>query len=145
MLQIEGAYALVALIDDMLIGVRDPLGVRPLILGKINHSYILTSETCALDIIGASYIRDIDPGEMVLIDQNGVTSLRISESVKSRFCIFEYIYFSRPDSVIEKKSVYNARKMIGAELARESQISADLVIPVPDSGVPAALGYAQSR
>lgn len=143
LLQIEGAYALVALIDDMLIGVRDPLGVRPLILGKINHSYILTSETCALDIIGASYIRDIDPGEMVLIDQNGVTSLRISERVKSRFCIFEYIYFSRPDSVIEKKSVYNARKMIGAELARESDISADLVIPVPDSGVPAALGYAQ--
>ena len=143
LLQIEGAYALVALIDDMLIGVRDPLGVRPLILGKINHSYILTSETCALDIIGASYIRDIDPGEMVLIDKNGVKSLRISEIMTSRFCIFEYIYFSRPDSVIENKSVYNARKMIGAELACETEISADLVIPVPDSGVPAALGYAQ--
>ncbi|MBT5574097.1 amidophosphoribosyltransferase [Alphaproteobacteria bacterium] len=143
LLQIEGAYALVALTKDMLIGVRDPLGVRPLILGQLNQSYILTSETCALDIIGASYVRDIDPGEMVLIDKNGVRSIRISEKTNSRFCIFEYIYFSRPDSVIERKSVYGARKMIGAELARESHIIADLVIPVPDSGVPAALGYAE--
>ena len=127
----------------MMIGIRDPLGVRPLILGKLNNSYILTSETCALDIIGAEYIRDIEPGEMVLITENIVKSLRISEPLKSRFCIFEYIYFSRPDSVINQKSVYKARKMIGAELARESKVSADLVIPVPDSGVPAALGYAQ--
>ena len=143
LLQIEGAYALIALVDNMMIGIRDPLGVRPLILGKLNNSYILTSETCALDIIGAEYIRDIEPGEMVLITENIVKSLRISEPLKSRFCIFEYIYFSRPDSVINKKSVYKARKMIGAELARESKVSADLVIPVPDSGVPAALGYAQ--
>ena len=143
LLQIEGAYALVALVDNMMIGIRDPLGVRPLILGKLNNSYILTSETCALDIIGAEYIRDIEPGEMVLITENIVKSLRISEPLKSRFCIFEYIYFSRPDSVINQKSVYIARKMIGAELARESKVSADLVIPVPDSGVPAALGYAQ--
>ena len=143
LLQIEGAYALIALVDNMMIGIRDPLGVRPLILGKLNNSYILTSETCALDIIGAEYIRDIEPGEMVLITENIVKSLRISEPLKSRFCIFEYIYFSRPDSVINQKSVYNARKMIGAELARESKVSADLVIPVPDSGVPAALGYAQ--
>ena len=143
LLQIEGAYALIALVDNMMIGIRDPLGVRPLILGKLNNSYILTSETCALDIIGAEYIRDIEPGEMVLITENSVKSLRISEPLKSRFCIFEYIYFSRPDSVINQKSVYKARKMIGAELARESKVSADLVIPVPDSGVPAALGYAQ--
>ena len=143
LLQIEGAYALIALVDNMMIGIRDPLGVRPLILGKLNNSYILTSETCALDIIGAEYIRDIEPGEMVLITENIVKSLRISEPLKSRFCIFEYIYFSRPDSVINQKSVYEARKMIGAELARESKVSADLVIPVPDSGVPAALGYAQ--
>ena len=143
LLQIEGAYALIALVDNMMIGIRDPLGVRPLILGKLNNSYILTSETCALDIIGAEYIRDIEPGEMVLITENIVKSLRISEPLKSRFCIFEYIYFSRPDSVINQKSVYQARKMIGAELARESKVSADLVIPVPDSGVPAALGYAQ--
>ena len=143
LLQIEGAYALIALVDNMMIGIRDPLGVRPLILGKLNNSYILTSETCALDIIGAEYIRDIEPGEMVLITENILKSLRISEPLKSRFCIFEYIYFSRPDSVINQKSVYKARKMIGAELARESKVSADLVIPVPDSGVPAALGYAQ--
>ena len=143
LLQIEGAYALVALVDNMMIGIRDPLGVRPLILGKLNNSYILASETCALDIIGAGYIRDIEPGEMVLISENNVKCLRISEPLKSRFCIFEYIYFSRPDSVINQKSVYNARKMIGTELARESKVSADLVIPVPDSGVPAALGYAQ--
>ncbi len=143
LLQIEGAYALIALVDNMMIGIRDPLGVRPLILGKLNNSYILTSETCALDIIGAEYVRDIEPGEMVLITENIVKSLRISEPLKSRFCIFEYIYFSRPDSVINQKSVYKARKMIGAELARESKVSADLVIPVPDSGVPAALGYAQ--
>ena len=143
LLQIEGAYALIALVDNMMIGIRDPLGVRPLILGKLNNSHILTSETCALDIIGAEYIRDIEPGEMVLITENIVKSLRISEPLKSRFCIFEYIYFSRPDSVINQKSVYKARKMIGAELARESKVSADLVIPVPDSGVPAALGYAQ--
>ena len=143
LLQIEGAYALIALVDNMMIGIRDPLGVRPLILGKLNNSYILTSETCALDIIGADYIRDIEPGEMVLISENNVKCLRISEPLKSRFCIFEYIYFSRPDSVINQKSVYKARKMIGAELARESKVSADLVIPVPDSGVPAALGYAQ--
>ena len=143
LIQIEGAYALIALVDNMMIGIRDPLGVRPLILGKLNNSYILTSETCALDIIGAEYIRDIEPGEMVLITENIVKSLRISEPLKSRFCIFEYIYFSRPDSVINQKSVYNARKMIGTELARESKVSADLVIPVPDSGVPAALGYAQ--
>ena len=143
LLQIEGAYALIALVEDMLIGVRDPLGIRPLILGELNDSYILTSETCALDIIGASYIRDIDPGEMVLIDRDGIRTLRISETLASRFCIFEYIYFSRPDSVINQKSVYNARKMIGAELANESKISADLVIPIPDSGVPAALGYSQ--
>ena len=143
LVQIEGAYALIALVDNMMIGIRDPLGVRPLILGKLNNSYILTSETCALDIIGAEYIRDIEPGEMVLITENIVKSLRISEPLKSRFCIFEYIYFSRPDSVINQKSVYKARKMIGAELARESKVSADLVIPVPDSGVPAALGYAQ--
>jgi amidophosphoribosyltransferase len=140
--QIEGAYSFVALTDSELIGVRDPLGVRPLVLGRLGDSWILTSETCALDIIGAEWVRDIDPGEMVVVDQHGLRSLRPFPQRRQRFCVFEYIYFSRPDSVIEGKSVYEARKRIGAELARESHTDADLVIPVPDSGTPAAIGYA---
>ena len=128
---------------DGLIGVRDPLGVRPLQLGKLDGAWMLASESCAFDIIGAKFERDIEPGELVVIDDDGVHSHRISLTAKSRFCIFEYIYFARPDSVVEGKSVYAARKEIGAELARESHVEADMVIPVPDSGVPAALGYAQ--
>ena len=142
--QVTGAYALLCIIDDALIGVRDPHGIRPLILGKLADSYVLASETCALDIIGAEYIRDIEAGEMVYIDKNGLKSHRIAPPQPSRFCIFEYIYFARPDSCLEGLSVYQARKAIGAELAAEADIKADLVVPVPDSGVPAALGYAEA-
>ena len=140
--QIEGAYSLVSMTESAVIGVRDPLGVRPLVLGRLGDSHIVTSETCALDIIGASYVRDVEPGEMVVLDESGVHSLRPFPASRSRFCIFEYIYFARPDSVVEGKSVYEARKRIGAELARESHVEADVIIPVPDSGVPAAIGYA---
>jgi amidophosphoribosyltransferase len=140
--QIEGAYSFVALSNDGLIGVRDPLGVRPLILGQLGDAWILASETCALDIIGAQFVRDIAPGELVVINASGVTSHRPFPPAKRRLCIFEYIYFARPDSIVEGTSVYEARKRIGAELARESHIDADAVIPVPDSGVPAAIGYA---
>ena len=140
---VEGAYSLIQLTKDSLIGVRDPLGVRPLQLGRLDGAWILASESCAFDIIGAEFVRDIEPGELIVIDDEGVRSHRISPAAKSRFCIFEYIYFARPDSVVEGKSVYAARKEIGAELAREAYIEADMVIPVPDSGVPAALGYAQ--
>ena len=142
--QIEGAYSLVCIADDMLIGVRDPHGVRPLVLGKRDDTYVLSSETCGLDIIGAEFIRDLLPGEMVVIDKKGITSVMPFQEQPSRFCIFEYVYFARPDSMLEGRGVYHARKSIGAELAGESHIDADLVIPVPDSGVPAALGYAQA-
>ena len=140
--QVEGAYSLVALTADALIGVRDPFGVRPLVLGKQDDAYILASETCALDIIGADYVRDIEPGEVLVIDANGLTSHHPFRKAPHRFCIFEFIYFARPDSVVEGTSVYEARKRIGAELARESDIAADIVIPVPDSGGPAAIGSA---
>lgn len=142
MRQVQGAYSLVALTKDQLIGVRDPYGVRPLVIGRLKESYLLASETVALDIIGAEYIRDVEPGEIVVIDHFGLTSRKPFAPVRRRFCIFEHIYFARPDSIIEGTSVYEARKRIGAELARESHIDADLVIPVPDSGVPAAIGYA---
>lgn len=141
--RVEGAYSLVALADDMVIGVRDPLGVRPLVLGRLGSANIVTSETCALDIIGAEFVRDIEPGELVVLDASGVHSLRPFARTGRRFCIFEYIYFARPDSVMEGTSVYEARKRIGAELAREAPVVADVVIPVPDSGVPAALGFAE--
>ncbi len=140
--QVEGAYSLVTLTADALIGVRDPVGVRPLVLGCLDGAHILASETCALDIIGAEFVRDIEAGEMIIIDETGVHSLRPFRHAPRRFCIFEYIYFSRPDSVVEGNSVYEARKRIGGELARESHVDADVVIPVPDSGVPAAIGYA---
>ncbi len=140
--QIEGAYSLVALADDMVIGVRDPLGVRPLVLGRLGDASILASESCALDIIGAEFLRDVDAGELIVLDASGIHSLRPFGRTQRRFCIFEYIYFARPDSVVEGTSVYDARKRIGAELARESPVDAEVVIPVPDSGVPAALGYA---
>jgi amidophosphoribosyltransferase len=141
--QVEGAYSLVALTQDGVIGVRDPLGVRPLVLGKLGDAWILASESCALDIIGADFVRDVEPGELVTLNALGVQSSRPFERVKQRFCVFEYIYFARPDSVVDGVSVYEVRKRIGAELARESHVAADMVIPVPDSGVPAALGYAE--
>ena len=139
---VEGAYSLVILSRDSLIGVRDPNGVRPLVLGKLGDAYMLASETCAFDIIGAEYVRDIAPGEMVVITSEGIQSLQPFPKAPSRFCIFEYVYFARPDSAMEKRSVYAVRKAIGAELARESRVEADIVVPVPDSGVPSALGYA---
>jgi amidophosphoribosyltransferase len=143
--QVVGAYSLVALSNEALLGVRDPLGVRPLILGRIGNSgtggWVLASETCALDIVGAEFVRDVEPGEIVVIDDRGVRSIKPFGAAKSRFCVFEYIYFARPDSVMEGTPVYDARKRIGAELARESHVDADVIVPVPDSGVPSAMGY----
>ncbi len=141
--QVEGAYSLILFSKDQMVGVRDPHGFRPLVLGQLNGAYILASETCALDIIGAEFVRDIEPGEMVVIDDGGVKSSRPLEPAQSRFCIFEYIYFARPDSDMNGKSVYDMRKKIGAMLAVESPCDVDLVVPVPDSGVPAALGFAE--
>ncbi|HTZ38144.1 MAG TPA: amidophosphoribosyltransferase [Stellaceae bacterium] len=141
--QVEGAYSLVALSQDSVIGLRDPLGVRPLVIGRLGEALIVTSETCALDIIGAEFVRDVEPGEIVVIGPHGLESIKPFARRPERFCIFEYIYFARPDSVIEGRSVYEARKRIGRELARESGIPADVVVPVPDSGVPAAIGYSQ--
>lgn len=141
---IKGGYALVACSGEQLIGVRDVYGLRPMVLGRLGEAYILASETCALDIIGADFIRDIAPGEQVVIDQNGLKSNFPFTPRPRRSCIFEYIYFARPDSFMDGHSVYDARKNIGKELARESAVKdADLVVPVPDSGVPAAIGYAQ--
>ena len=146
--QVQGAYSLVALTNEQLIGVRDPLGVRPLILGRLpgadgNAGWVLASETCALDIVGAEFVRDVDPGEIVVIDDAGIQSIKPFRAENPRFCVFEYIYFARPDSVMEGTSVYAARKLIGGQLARESPVQADLVVPVPDSGVPAAMGFAE--
>lgn len=141
--QVEGAYSLIAISEHAVIGVRDPLGVRPLVLGRTRDgAHILTSETCALDIIDAESVRDVEPGEIVMIDETSVHSLKPFPPMRRRFCIFEYIYFARPDSRVERMNVYEVRKRIGAELAREAPVPADVVIPVPDSGVPAAIGYA---
>ena len=141
--QVEGAYSLVALTREKLLGMRDPLGIRPLVLGRFGDSYILASETCALDIIGAEFIRDVEPGEIVIIDDKGLRSIKPFGKAPSKFCIFEYIYFARPDSMMEGMNVYTVRKRIGRALARENPVKADLVVPVPDSGGPAALGYAE--
>ena len=142
--QVEGAFSLVALTSKKLIGVRDPNGVRPLVMGLLGDSYVFASETCALDIIGADYVRDVKPGEMVVVTADGVETLFPFMPQQHRFCVFEYIYFARPDSTLEGRNVYEARKAIGAVLAHESGVDADMVIPVPDSGVPAALGYAEA-
>ena len=143
--RVEGAFSIVAMTRTKLIGVRDPLGVRPLVLGQIGEDggWVLSSETCALDIIGARLIREVEPGEMVVITEDGVESRQPFRRVKSRFCIFEHVYFSRPDSIIGGQSVYETRCQIGVELAREAPVEADLVCPVPDSGTPAAIGYSQ--
>ena len=142
--QIEGAYSLVILTNKKLIGVRDPLGIRPLVIGQLNGKYILASETCALDIIDAEFVREVENGEIVVITQDGIESIKPFPPLKARPCIFEYIYFARPDSVAGGLSVYECRKSFGRQLANESHIEADLVIPVPDSGVPAAIGYAEA-
>ncbi|MDB4246195.1 amidophosphoribosyltransferase [Candidatus Pelagibacter sp.] len=141
--QIQGGYALVMLTQSTLIGVRDPYGIRPLIIGKIKDSYVLASETCALDIIGAKYVRDVENGEIVLIENNKLKSFKPFPPRKVRPCVFEYIYFARPDSLLDGKSAYEHRKNLGIELAKENKIDADIVVPVPDSGNAAALGFAQ--
>ena len=140
----EGAFSVVAMTRTKLIGVRDPLGVRPLVLGTLHGGWALASETCALDIIGADFVREIEPGEMVVISDKGVESMRPFAPQKSRFCVFEHVYFSRPDSFFGGRSVYETRLQIGVELAREAPVDADLVCPVPDSGTPAAIGYSQA-
>jgi amidophosphoribosyltransferase len=140
--RVEGAFSIVAMTRTKLIGVRDPLGVRPLVLGRLGDGWVLSSETCALDIIGAEFMREIEPGEMVVIDA-GRESVRPSSARAPRFCIFEQVYFSRPDSILGGRSVYETRRQIGVELAREAPVEADLVCPVPDSGTPAAIGYSQ--
>ena len=142
--RVEGAFSVVAMTRTKLIGVRDPLGVRPLVLGRIGDmAWALSSETCALDIIGAEFVREIEPGEMVVIEDGKIISTRPFAPAKSRFCIFEHVYFSRPDSILGGRSVYETRRQIGVELAIEAPVDADLVCPVPDSGTPAAIGYSQ--
>ena len=143
--QIQGGYALVMLTQNTLIGVRDPYGIRPLVIGKLKNSYVFTSETCALDIIGAKFIREVENGEIVYIENDELKSLKPFPPKKIRPCIFEYIYFSRPDSILNGQTAYEYRKRFGEELAKEDNIKADLVVPVPDSGNAAALGYSQKK
>lgn len=142
--QVEGAFSLVALSEKKMIGCRDPLGVRPLLLGDLNGSPVLASETCAFDIIGAQLVREVAPGELIVVTEDGIESRKPFLPLRSRFCIFEHIYFARPDSIVGGTSVYEVRKRIGAELAREAPAGADIVVPVPDSGVPAAIGFAEA-
>jgi amidophosphoribosyltransferase len=142
--QMEGAYALVALTSKKLIGARDPFGIRPLMLGDLNGAPVLASETCALDIIGATFIREVESGEVIVCTPGGIASFFPFGKTKARPDIFEYIYFSRPDSILGGRSVYDVRKAFGEELAREAPVDADVIVPIPDSGVPAALGYSQA-
>ena len=141
--QIQGGYSLILMTNKKLVGVRDPFGIRPLVIGKLKNSYIFASETCALDIVGATYIRDVENGEIVIIENEELKSVKPFPKQKPRPCIFEYIYFARPDSVINGKCAYEYRKNLGFELAKETDLEADMVIPVPDSGVPAAIGFAE--
>ena len=141
--QIQGGYSLVLMTNKKLVGVRDPYGIRPLVVGKIKNSYIFASETCALDIVGASFVREVKNGEIVIVEDNQLKSIKPFPQQKARPCVFEYIYFARPDSLINNKCAYEYRKNLGIELAKEEDLKADLVVPVPDSGVPAALGYAE--
>lgn len=141
--RVEGAYAFVAITNKKLIGARDPLGIRPLVLGDLNGSPVLASETCALDMIGAKFVREIENGEVVVFSEEGMQSFKPFGDRPARPCIFEYIYFARPDSVVNGRSVYEVRKKSGQQLAKENPVDADVIIPVPDSGVPSAIGYAQ--
>jgi amidophosphoribosyltransferase len=142
--QIEGAYSLAALTNKKLVGARDPLGIRPLVIGELNGCPIVTSETCALDIIGARYVRDVENGEVVVFTEEGAQSVWPFPPTRARPCIFEYIYFARPDSVVGGRSVYQIRRQMGMELANETPADVDVVVPVPDGGIPAAIGYAQA-
>ena len=141
--QIQGGYSLVMMTNKKLIGVRDPFGIRPLVIGKLKNSYIFASETCALDIVGATFIREVKNGEIVVVENDDLRSINPFPKQKSRPCVFEFIYFARPDSLIKNKCAYEYRKNLGIQLAKETDLEADFVIPVPDSGVPAALGYAE--
>ena len=141
--QIQGGYALVLVTNKKLVGVRDPFGIRPLVMGKLKNSYRFASETCALDIVGATFVREVENGEIVIIEKEELKSVKPFPKQKARPCVFEYIYFARPDSLINNKCAYEYRKNLGSELAKETDLKADLVVPVPDSGVPAALGYAE--
>ena len=141
--QIQGGYSLVLMTNKKLVGVRDPFGIRPLVIGKLKNSYILASETCALDIIGANLVREVENGEIIIIENEKLKSIKPFPKQKPRPCVFEYIYFARPDSIVNNKCAYEYRKKLGIELAKETDIQADFVVPVPDSGVPAALGYAE--
>ena len=141
--QIQGGYALVIMTNKKLVGVRDPFGIRPLVIGKLKKSFIFASETCALDIVGASFVREVENGEIVFVEGEKIESIKPFPKQKPRPCVFEYIYFARPDSLINGKCAYEYRKKLGSELAKEADLEADFVVPVPDSGVPAALGYAE--
>ena len=141
--QIQGGYSLVLMTNKKLVGARDPFGIRPLVIGKLKDSYIIASETCALDIVGATFLREVENGEIVIIENKKLISVKPFPKQKARPCVFEYIYFARPDSLINNKCAYEYRKNLGSELAKETDINADLIVPVPDSGVPAALGYAE--
>ncbi|QAY80064.1 amidophosphoribosyltransferase [Sphingosinicella sp. BN140058] len=141
--QVEGAYSLICLTSEGMLACRDPLGIRPLVMGRLGDAYIFASETVALDVVGATYIRSVEPGELIIVSDRGLRSHRPFAPVRPRPCIFEHVYFSRPDSIVDGSSVYSVRKQIGAELAVENPVDADFVVPVPDSGVPAAIGYAQ--
>ena len=141
--QIQGGYSLVLMTNKKLVGVRDPYGIRPLVIGKLKDSYIFASETCALDIVGATFIREVENGEIIIIENNQMKSIKPFPKQKPRPCVLEYIYFARPDSLIDGKCAYEYRKSLGSELAKETNLDADLVVPVPDSGVPAALGFAE--
>jgi len=141
--QIDGGYAFVCMTSDCLIGARDRFGIRPLLIGRIGDSYILGSETCAFDMVGAEFIREVEPGEVVAINSDGIRSFRAFPNTRPRPCVFEFVYFARPDSIVGGKSVYNVRKRMGKRLAQECSADVDVIIPVPDSGVPAALGFSQ--
>ena len=143
LMRIEGAYAFVAMTKDMLIGARDPIGIRPLVLGRLGNAFVLASETCALDIVGAEFVREIENGEIVIITKEGVESHRPFGKTAPRPCVFEYIYFARPDSIVGGRQVYDVRKAMGAQLAKETPIAADVIVPIPDGGVPAAIGFSQ--
>ena len=143
--QIQGGYSLVMIAQNTMIGVRDPYGIRPLVIGKLKNSYVFTSETCALDIIGAKFIREVENGEIVYIENDLLKSLKPFPEKKKRPCVFEYIYFSRPDSLLDGNTAYEYRKKLGAELSKEDDIKADLVVPVPDSGNAAAIGYSHKK